>query len=332
MVFIALFFLTPCLYAETYTISNTTNDIGKKINGSSSISKNSILAIISIKSLSVELTNHIITLIETSILSGDNIRIVSRNRIEEVLLEIDFNLTGLIDDNTAQRIGHLLGAKYVLTGDLTRIENKYILSIQVLETETGLINYSNQYEIKNSELKYYERLVVEKERTERLQRESLVRQENERQKKAIKREKQSSSNYEPFKNYHLFSDTAMLGYYFSLDSQIGMTVGYWGIYSNFGLGGKDDPQYFNYSITVGYNFTIIPDRLYFPLGLGGGGSSLDSNSLSSTEYPDYSYFIIEPGLLVRIRSGLYLKAQYRYLVNYKHSFGVGIGWMWWEEW
>jgi TolB-like protein len=54
-----------------------------------------------------------------------------------------------VDDKSAQRIGHILGADYVLSGELINIDGKNILNIQVLEVETAKLLYSSSFEIES---------------------------------------------------------------------------------------------------------------------------------------------------------------------------------------
>jgi TolB-like protein len=315
-----LILLTPYIYAETYTISNATDDIGRKINLSSFIYKGSTLAIVNIKSLSVELTNHIITLIETSILNGDNIRIVSRNRIDEAHGEIDFSLTGLIDDNTAQKIGYFLGAKYVLTGDLSKIENKYILSVQVLETETGEIKYSNQYEIRNTELRYYERLIAEKEKTERQQRELLVKQENERQQEAIKKEKQEQRQKIQRAPKHIENDFIngfYLGYNYSPVAPFGFSLGYiadgfgWYLDTEFAF-----PNFEGYSSDTTYKYDGN-ERIY---GFSSYNYQDKSTAFIWEEFAGITYPLFVPYIWFSGGVGIHLEIQYLLFTEYDSSY------------
>jgi hypothetical protein len=58
-------------------------------------------------------------------------------------------MSGNISDDTAQRIGHMIGASSVVSGSLTKIANIYRLNIQVLKTETAEIQLAFGYDILN---------------------------------------------------------------------------------------------------------------------------------------------------------------------------------------
>ncbi|MDR3302770.1 MAG: CsgG/HfaB family protein [Spirochaetaceae bacterium] len=146
--------------SRQFTFENALNSAIEEIAAKPAIAGS--LAVVSITSLSNELTSQIIRLLENRLVNTKNLKLVTRQRIETILAEQKFGLSGWVDDNTAQGIGHILGADYVLTGDLIKPENQYFLNIQIIETETGLLVYSNSFAIKNNELKRYNQLRNEK--------------------------------------------------------------------------------------------------------------------------------------------------------------------------
>jgi TolB-like protein len=180
---ILFFYIVPNLFSQQYTLDDSTRitsqEIVQKIRAGSSF------AVVSIKSLSDDLTSHIIGLLETALVNTEKLQMISRQRVQDVLNEQDFGISGYVDDESAQKIGKILGAKYILTGDLVKPEKKYFLNVQILETETAIIMYSRSFEIKNSELRNYEQIIILKQRQEQLERERLIRDEKKRQKDAI---------------------------------------------------------------------------------------------------------------------------------------------------
>jgi TolB-like protein len=65
------------------------------------------------------------------------------------LREQEFGASGYADDEFIQKIGHILGAEYVLSGELINIGNEKFLNIQVLEVETAKLMYSNNFKIES---------------------------------------------------------------------------------------------------------------------------------------------------------------------------------------
>ena len=52
------------------------------------------------------------------------IRVVERERLQEIRDELNFQQSGEVDTSTVQKIGKLLGVKYVMTGKVTRFAYK----------------------------------------------------------------------------------------------------------------------------------------------------------------------------------------------------------------
>ncbi|MHC6203077.1 CsgG/HfaB family protein [Breznakiellaceae bacterium SP9] len=118
---------------------------------SRTIKSGSIIAVVRISSQDANLSQQIISWLENRLVASGNLTTVSRERINEVLKEQHLGLSSYIDQESAQRIGHLLGAEYVLAGDIKRFEGKSIFNIQVLKTEEGVLAYSESFDITDSD-------------------------------------------------------------------------------------------------------------------------------------------------------------------------------------
>jgi PBP1b-binding outer membrane lipoprotein LpoB len=90
--------------------------------------------------------------IETSLVNTGDVRVVDRARQEALIREIGLQRTAAYDPATAQRMGKQLGVKYFFTGKITSVDERlnkltrvqYSLFLQVLEVETGLIEFQNE--------------------------------------------------------------------------------------------------------------------------------------------------------------------------------------------
>lgn len=90
--------------------------------------------------------------IETALVNTGDVRVVDRARQEALRDEIGVQQTSAYDPATAQRIGKQLGVQYFFTGKITSVEERlnklrrvqYSLFLQVLEVETGLIEFQNE--------------------------------------------------------------------------------------------------------------------------------------------------------------------------------------------
>ncbi|HHU92811.1 MAG TPA: hypothetical protein GXZ20_06695 [Halanaerobiaceae bacterium] len=71
-----------------------------------------------------QIINGITQQVTDKIVQKENIRVIERNRIAEVMQEQDFGQTGRVDPATAAEIGRILGVDYLILGTLTHMDVK----------------------------------------------------------------------------------------------------------------------------------------------------------------------------------------------------------------
>jgi PBP1b-binding outer membrane lipoprotein LpoB len=94
----------------------------------------------------------ILSSIETSLVNSGEVHVVARSDQESLIAEIRRQGNPMYDQSTAQHAGHQLGAKYLVTGRITSVDEKlsdvrrlqYSLFLQMLEVETGLVRWQNE--------------------------------------------------------------------------------------------------------------------------------------------------------------------------------------------
>lgn len=90
--------------------------------------------------------------IETALVNTGDVQVVDRSRQDALADEIGIQHGAAYDPASAQRLGAQLGAKYFFTGKITSVDEKlsnmrrvqYSLFMQVIEIETGLIQFQNE--------------------------------------------------------------------------------------------------------------------------------------------------------------------------------------------
>ena len=76
----------------------------------------------------------------TAMLSGESgITLVERQSLAQVLREHELNLTGLVTDDQAIKVGKLVGARLTVTGLAFRLGKDMFLTAKIIGTETSLI-------------------------------------------------------------------------------------------------------------------------------------------------------------------------------------------------
>lgn len=71
-----------------------------------------------------EILNGITQQVTDKLVKKDNIRVIERNRIAEIIKEQDFGQSGRIDPATAAEIGRILGVDYLIMGTVTHMDVK----------------------------------------------------------------------------------------------------------------------------------------------------------------------------------------------------------------
>jgi len=90
--------------------------------------------------------------VETYLVNSGHIRVVSRERQQELVRELRLRQSDIYDPATAGKLGRQLGAQYFVTGKTTCVDERlkkthrvqYSLILQVIEVETGLIRFQNE--------------------------------------------------------------------------------------------------------------------------------------------------------------------------------------------
>ncbi|MHC4117644.1 MAG: penicillin-binding protein activator LpoB [Planctomycetota bacterium] len=90
--------------------------------------------------------------IETYMVNSGDVRVVSRERQQALVNELRARQVDIYDPKTIGSFGRQLGAQYMVTGKISSVEERlkktrrvqYILFIQVLEVETGLVIFQNE--------------------------------------------------------------------------------------------------------------------------------------------------------------------------------------------
>ncbi len=75
----------------------------------------------------------------TELSSSERIIIVERSQLESVLTEQALSMTGLIDSATAQKVGKILGAQFVITGSINRVSGWTRIDAKIIRVATGQV-------------------------------------------------------------------------------------------------------------------------------------------------------------------------------------------------
>jgi TolB-like protein len=137
------FFLTNCV------TTGTNADIGAFAldevleiaveNLEEKIVSGSTLAILNFTSSSESYSEYIIEELTMRLVNSKKLIIVDRKRLDLIRGELQFQLSGEVSDESAQRIGVMLGAQFVIIGSITEISDFYRFRINAINVETAVI-------------------------------------------------------------------------------------------------------------------------------------------------------------------------------------------------
>jgi len=78
----------------------------------------------------------------SDLLGTPTIRVVERDRLQEVIAELKLQATNKIDQTTAVKAGKLLGARYLVLGGYFDVMRTFRADARVVEVETGKVLFS----------------------------------------------------------------------------------------------------------------------------------------------------------------------------------------------
>jgi TolB-like protein len=138
VVFIVLIFVVTLAYSQTLdsAIEEAAKDISQKLPAKTTV------AVINFQSTSSRLTNYVIDELNGKIANIGKIIPVERRRLDTIRAELNFNMSGEVSDASAQRIGHMIGSQYIMTGAIENIGSQYRVLFQAVTVETASIVFS----------------------------------------------------------------------------------------------------------------------------------------------------------------------------------------------
>jgi len=147
---ILLFFSTMPIFPQTKTtLDNAINDFSAEL--FVSLPSGRRIAVISFET---DKRNLMVYFIDGMVdkLSGKknkDVKVYERKDIENLQKELNFSLTGAVSDETAQRIGHFVGADTLIYGSMIRVSNdEYRMAIRATVTETAEILLAKSYDLR----------------------------------------------------------------------------------------------------------------------------------------------------------------------------------------
>jgi TolB-like protein len=110
------------------------------------------VAVVSFTSPADRLSKYVIDELNNAIVNGGNLTVVDRQQLDLIMQEMRFQESGLVSDESAQEIGRMLGAQYIVSGSMELIAGSWRFRTQALTVENASIVYSGSRNVVNNRL------------------------------------------------------------------------------------------------------------------------------------------------------------------------------------
>jgi TolB-like protein len=137
--FFTVFFMTlaTVVYTQDMNLDDAIREASMYFMGR--IPDSSKIAITNFGSSSEEMSEYIIDDLTKYIVDSGKFIMVDRRYLENARSELNFSMTGEVSDDTAQRIGHFVGAQIVISGSIKPQGSIYRMQIRAIMVETAQI-------------------------------------------------------------------------------------------------------------------------------------------------------------------------------------------------
>ncbi len=105
------------------------------------------VAFVSMESDSEGFSTRFMSDVERGLVNLDVI-VLDRSNIDAMVKELEFQTSGLVDDDQAVSIGHMLGAQMIISAKASNQVSAYHLDIQLIDIETTLVKRHLVYDLK----------------------------------------------------------------------------------------------------------------------------------------------------------------------------------------
>ena len=146
VVFLAvLLFLCSFAFAAVNDYESAVSEIVETF--SKVLGQKTTVAFVSMESDSEGFSSRFMSDVERGLVNRDVI-VLDRSNIDAMVKELEFQTSGLVDDDQAVSIGHMLGAQMIISAKASNQVSAYHLDIQLIDIETTLVKRHLVYDLK----------------------------------------------------------------------------------------------------------------------------------------------------------------------------------------
>lgn len=124
------------------TLHSELNNLAGQISQRFSQDQKTDIAIIEFSDIDGKITNlgrYLAEELTTQLYLSGKFNVAERQLLNKIVQEQEMSLTGMIDENSAVRLGHLLGVQAIVSGSITDLGGSVKINARLISTETGRV-------------------------------------------------------------------------------------------------------------------------------------------------------------------------------------------------
>lgn len=138
LLFLGLSF-SPLVAEKVYSLEKAVYELARGV--SSKLPEGTKIVLYDISAETPETSTFLIDECTRALLDIGSLRIVDRGSLDKIRDELSFQMSGDVSDESAQRLGAMLGAESLLTGSFDSYRGKYRLTLKSIQVATSEIQY-----------------------------------------------------------------------------------------------------------------------------------------------------------------------------------------------
>jgi TolB-like protein len=142
---VILLFMCAGLFAQNVSLDQAVQTSAKAVE--TGLPKGAKVAVLTFTSTKQAFSNYIIDEIATALSASRNLQVIDRQHTDAIRKEFNIQFSGDVSDAEVKRIGHQLGAQYVVTGSLVDVGNAYRFRVAAINIETAVREGSSSLNI-----------------------------------------------------------------------------------------------------------------------------------------------------------------------------------------
>ncbi len=139
----------PAFAEKQYKIDDALNLVAKELG--SKLPAGSKIVVLEIKCTNETAGEYLAEDLTLNLLNGGKFVVVDRASLGQIREELSFQVSGDVSDESAQRLGAMLGAETLITGSFDQLQDKYRLSVKAVKVETAELQYLNTLTVQDND-------------------------------------------------------------------------------------------------------------------------------------------------------------------------------------